>query len=75
VPKVQLIAKISGTRNGEDWPAPGGVIDLPAGEAADLIASGVAKAVEKSIPKVEAAVTPKPETATRPGLSKGSTGL
>ncbi len=56
---------MSGTRDGVDWPARGGECDLPAGEAADLIAAGYAVAV----PVVEsAAVDTKPSkrAAARP---------
>jgi len=42
--KVKMVARISGTRNGEDWPAPGEVADVPADEAAALIAAGLASA-------------------------------
>lgn len=40
--RVEMRAQISGTRNGEDWPAPGVLIDVPEVEAADLIRSGLA---------------------------------
>lgn len=42
--KVKMVARISGTRNGEDWPAPGEVADVSADEAAALIAAGLASA-------------------------------
>jgi hypothetical protein len=32
--RIQLIVKIDGLRNGERWPAGGGLIDLPASERA-----------------------------------------
>jgi len=63
--KVQMITQISGTRNGADWPAVGGVVDLPEGEAKDIIQAGLAR-----VPVVETATARKPETATRKGLSK-----
>lgn len=53
---------ISGTRNGARWPAAGGVVDLPEGEASDLISQGFAEAVKAAPAKVEKAVAPKPET-------------
>jgi len=37
---VKLDVQISGTRNGEDWPPPGTVLDFPEAEARDLIAAG-----------------------------------
>ncbi len=39
---VRMVARISGTRNGEDWPAPGAVIELPEDEANALLISGAA---------------------------------
>ena len=52
---VEMRARISGTRNGIDWPAVGGVVDLPEAEARDLIALGAA---------VEVATAPEPEVST-----------
>lgn len=68
--KVKLLVSITGTRNGDDWPAKGGEVDLPKPEAEHMIASGLAVAVES--PKVETftietAVAPEaPETADAP---------
>lgn len=42
--RVRLLATISGTRDGVEWPARGGFVDLPESEAADLIRSGLAAA-------------------------------
>lgn len=65
--KVVLVARISGTRDGVEWPAPGGELDVPAEEAAQLQAAGLARIVElkagKSAP--EKAVAPKAETRKR----------
>lgn len=44
--RVQMNTKIGGFRDGVEWPAAGGVIDVPAHEAADLIANGYAKIEE-----------------------------
>lgn len=41
-----MIASISGTRDGVDWPQRGEVADLADGEAADMIAAGMAEPVE-----------------------------
>lgn len=38
--KVVLKVWMSGTRDGEDWPARGGTIDLPKDEAEAMIAAG-----------------------------------
>ncbi|MGP9031549.1 hypothetical protein ACT17S_00540 [Glutamicibacter mysorens] len=42
-PLVRMRALISGSRNGKKWPKPGQTIDLPAEEAAQLIAQGIAE--------------------------------
>ena len=62
--KVRMIAHITGTRDGELWPAPGGVIDVPADEAESLVAAGMAAPVEKVAP--EKASAPEPENAAAP---------
>ena len=76
--KVQMLIRISGTRNGEDWPAVGGVVDVTRREAERLIAAKFAKPVEaepkKAAPVIERAVAPKAETR-KGGLTKGNTGL
>lgn len=64
---------ISGTRDGEEWPAVGGIIDLSAHEAETLVAHGYADLVA---PKVETATVAAPENAAarteRPkGRSRG----
>ena len=38
---ILMVARISGTRNGVDWSAPGETIDLPDDEAAQLIRAGL----------------------------------
>jgi hypothetical protein len=53
--RVVMKHQINGTRDGQDWPAPGGAIDLPDDEAASLVASGSAE-LQGDAP-VEAAVT------------------
>lgn len=76
--KVQMKIGISGTRNGVDWPAIGGVVDVTKGEAERLIANGFAVPVEvkRSAVEPEKAVAPTPETATsKGGLTKASTGF
>ena len=64
--KVRMNIHITGSRNGLRWPPVGGEVDLPAGEAGDLISQGFAAAVEikgaASKPEPEKAVAPKPET-------------
>ena len=41
--RVTMKLQISGTRNGEPWPARGETIDLPDDEAAALVAQGAAE--------------------------------
>lgn len=54
--RVEMRVELSGTRNGAEWPPVGGVVDLPDGEAVDLLNAGLAGAVRD----------PDPETATVP---------
>ena len=66
--KVQIVAVISGTRNGNEWPAPGELLEVGEDEAAQLIASRLARVPEKAPrPEPEKAVARKPET--RKGLT------
>lgn len=51
--------KIAGSRNGVRWPVAGTVLDLPEGEAVDLISQEVAVPVADIKP--EKAVAKKPE--------------
>jgi hypothetical protein len=69
--KVQILAHISGTRNGVDWPEPGQILDVPQDEADQLISQRLARVPEKpergSKPEPEKATARKPET--RKGLT------
>lgn len=67
---IKMLANISGTRDGVEWPALGGTIDLPTDEADALVAAGLGRIIDA--PKVERA-TPraKTETATRKGVTRG----
>ena len=65
--KVKMIASITGTRDGQEWPAAGETVELPAAEAADLVEAGLAEPVGgRSSTVVEAAAVEAPETATEP---------
>ncbi|TDO52623.1 hypothetical protein EV643_102462 [Kribbella sp. VKM Ac-2527] len=44
--KVRMLEQVTGTRNGVAWPAPGGVVDLPDGEARKLLEQGRAEPVD-----------------------------
>ncbi len=75
--RVTMKARIAGTRNGEDWPAPGESIDLPQDEAELLVANGLAVADETKPAKkaaVETAAVEAPETAatTKPRARKAA---
>lgn len=48
--KVRMIAHVSGTRNGAEWPAPGGEIVVPDLEGAELCANGLAAPVAEPAP-------------------------
>lgn len=66
-------AAISGTRDGVDWPRPGGSMDLPDDEARSMITAGLAvedatapEAETSEVAPVEDATAPEAvETATR----------
>ncbi len=45
MPKVKMLIKLSGTRNGDDWPAIGESLEVPKLEAESLIANGFAEKV------------------------------
>ena len=69
--KVRMLVHMSGTRNGQEWPAAGEPMDLPDGEAADYIAAGIAEAAASKVvvgepgPELEAAVVDtKPRART-----------
>jgi hypothetical protein len=67
--RVRMKVAISGTRDGESWPARGGVVDLPDDEAEHMIAGGLVEEAddedETEEPAEENAANPaKPETAT-----------
>jgi hypothetical protein len=64
--QVKLIAQISGTRNGEDWPAPGELVALPDDEAASLIQNGFAIDPDASDEETSTAPDGDVETATPP---------
>lgn len=65
---VRMRVEVSGTRNGESWPAKGGTVDLPEDEAVNLIAVGLAVEAddeEQAEPPEESAQAPDDaETAT-----------
>lgn len=62
---VTMLVTISGTRDGADWPRRGQVLNLPDGEAADLIAAGLAEPAG-----VESAAAEPAESAAMPKARK-----
>lgn len=63
--EVRMVARISGTRDGKAWPAPGQTISLPEDEANALLAAG--SAVDTSVTETATTTTLGVETATTPG--------
>ncbi len=55
--RVKMKVQISGTHDGEKWPAPGSVVELPDDEAAARIASGHAVEVDVEPTEESAAET------------------
>ena len=60
--KVRMRVGISGTRSGQDWPQPGGILECSNEEGAQLCASGIAVPVVED--DVETAVAAEPEKRT-----------
>jgi hypothetical protein len=61
--RVKLKSDVSGTRDGQPWPARGEEVDLPDDEGAALCAAGMAEPVAvKASGQAEKAVAPKAET-------------
>jgi hypothetical protein len=54
--RIRMRDQISGTRNGEPWPPPGGEVDLPDAEAVKYCANGLAVPVAAKDTDVEKAV-------------------
>ncbi|MGW1119258.1 hypothetical protein ACWD5B_19455 [Streptomyces tanashiensis] len=67
--RVRMRTKISGTRDGQDWPDKGGEIDLPDDEAEQLIRYGAAETVTES-EGAPAPEEPDEETATAPDTAE-----
>lgn len=52
---VRMLISISGTRDGVDWPEPGGLLELPDAEAAAMVLSGMAEVAARGAVSVETA--------------------
>lgn len=61
---VKMRRQISGTRDGQDWPAPGEEINLPDDEAVTLLGQGMVEAVEEKA-EPEKATAPKATTRAK----------
>jgi|TARA_Y100000034_G_scaffold108415_1_gene138745 hypothetical protein len=48
MPKVKMLVKLSGTRNGDDWPNAGDTLEVSKDESVNLVANGYAEAVKAS---------------------------
>lgn len=67
--EIKLKHQISGTRDGEDWPAPGTIVDLPDDEAKTLLKNGDAVLPDVELPASTGALTTgavPPEAETEP---------
>jgi len=64
--RVKMITRVSGTRDGVDWPPRGGELDVPANEAADLVAAGYAVAVESAPESAAVDTKPTKRAAAKP---------
>lgn len=58
--RVRMKVDVSGSRDGQDWPPRGGVIEVPEQEGAELCRSGMAEPVAEPL-REERAVAPEPE--------------
>lgn len=63
--KVQMKVSISGTRDGQDWPAIGEIVDLPNDEAVSMLNAGLVSAVESSKPETRPSSEPTKRAATK----------
>lgn len=63
--KVRMLTKISGTRDGEEWPEVGGSVDLPEAEARALVAGG--QASEDAVVLNDSDEILEPQQLHRPG--------
>lgn len=66
--KIRMLVDMSGTRNGQRWPARGAALVLPDAEAAHLIAAGLAEE-DHTTPQVETATLPPAEVTTTPAAT------
>lgn len=70
--KVRMRVDVSGTRNGQEWPRRGQVMELPDDEAVQYCANGMAEPIADT-GEAETAVAPPAETRTALKTSTGPT--
>lgn len=68
MPTVKMVGHITGTRDGVDWPAAGGLLEVDSVEAEHLVAARLAELVDDAKPSKAAVVEvamaePEVETA------------
>ena len=66
---VRMLVSISGTRDGQDWPARGGLLEVDDIEASALVAGGLAETV---VPEQGAVETASLDARPAPRGRKGS---
>lgn len=78
--RVRMVVGVSGTRSGEDWPPPGGVLEVSGEEGAHLCRAGIAvpvsthkdAEVSASPPAEERKAVPPPAPHLRPEVPAGN---
>ncbi|MET8401390.1 hypothetical protein [Streptomyces sp900116325] len=48
--KIRMLVEMTGSRDGEPWPAKGKTVDLPTAAAAHLVSAGIAEAADEDKP-------------------------
>jgi hypothetical protein len=61
--KIRMKVVMSGTRNGEAWPLPGGEVEVPDDEGANMCANGLAAPVRSDEDDVEKRAPAKKDDA------------
>ena len=73
--QVKMVARISGTRDGEDWPAPGEILECGDAEGAELLMNQLAVHPDDDVEETATAPDDDVETATpRRGRGKAAVG-
>lgn len=75
MPTVKMVGHITGTRDGVDWPAAGGLLVVDEVEAAHLVEAGLASVVDDVRPSKQSTVEvamaePEVETAAAPSRKR-----